>query len=134
VRSLLYRRGAAVRNFGAPIRDLLNPPAFGGVYRYLSLLLFGKLLFTEVSGMTRNTYVLIATLALRRCCWGVRAFQAIRRLRPVQNVSLARWPHAAAIVIGVIVLFRRAACIDLAWAVSVAITGLIGVYQRGSNE
>jgi len=65
--------------------------------------------------MTRNTYVLIATLGSAALLLGAFGFQHIGRLRPVQNVvSLGSgWPHCRRrfVISGGFVLFRRAACI-----------------------
>ena len=55
--------------------------------------------------MSRNTYVLLATLGSAALLLGAFAFQHLGGLAPCKLCLWQRWPHAAAIIIGIIVLF-----------------------------
>jgi disulfide bond formation protein DsbB len=65
---------------------------------------------------------------------GALGFQYLVHLAPCEMCHWQRWPHIAAIVIGLVLIsfFRRNAR-ELAWLVAALITlsGLIGAYQAG---
>jgi len=65
---------------------------------------------------------------------GALGFQYVVHLAPCEMCHWQRWPHMAAIVIGLALIsfFRRNAR-ELAWLVAALITvsGLIGAYQAG---
>ena len=71
--------------------------------------------------MTRNTYVLIATLGSAALLLGAFGFQHIGGYAPCQMCLWQRWPHAAAIAIGVIVLFGAPRALIWLGALSLAI-------------
>src|SRR3954470_2988112 len=67
---------------------------------------------------------------------GALGFQYLAHLPPCEMCHWQRWPHIAAAVIGlVLVPFLRTRAHRLAWAtiVLVAISGLIGAYQTGTQ-
>ncbi|WP_207623779.1 disulfide bond formation protein B [Rhodobacter calidifons] len=84
--------------------------------------------------MTRPTLILIATLGSAGLLGGAFAFQYIGGLAPCQLCLYQRWPHAAAIGIGVLALVtgRR----GLAWAGALAAlaTAGIGVFHVGVEQ
>ena len=54
--------------------------------------------------LTRRTLILVATLGSVALLGGAFAFQYIGGLAPCQLCLYQRWPHAAAILIGVVAL------------------------------
>ncbi|NHB77225.1 disulfide bond formation protein B [Rhodobacter sp. M37P] len=84
--------------------------------------------------LTRPTLILIATLGSAGLLGGAFAFQYIGGLAPCQLCLYQRWPHAAAIGIGVLALVtgRR----GLAWAGALAAlaTAGIGVFHVGVEQ
>jgi disulfide bond formation protein DsbB len=81
--------------------------------------------------MTRNAFVLLATLASAALLLGAFGFQHLGGMAPCKLCLWQRWPHAAAIVIGLIVLFGAPRALIWFGAVAVATTGGIGVYHAG---
>ena len=81
--------------------------------------------------MTRTQLILIATLGSALLLGGAYAFQHIGGLLPCKMCLWQRWPHAAAIVIGGLLLLgapRGCAWLGAAAAFS---TGAIGAYHAG---
>ncbi|WP_299876025.1 disulfide bond formation protein B [uncultured Sulfitobacter sp.] len=81
--------------------------------------------------MTQRTLILLATLGSAALLLGAFGFQHIGGLLPCKMCLWQRWPHAAAVIIGVAALALRQA--SLAWlgALAAATTGAIGVYHAG---
>mgnify|MGYP003136278522 CR=1 FL=1 len=79
--------------------------------------------------MSRNTYVLLATLGSAALLLGAFAFQHLGGLAPCKLCLWQRWPHAAAIIIGIIVLFGAPRALIWFGALAVTATGAIGVYH-----
>lgn len=81
--------------------------------------------------MTRTHLILIATLGSVALLLGAYGFQHLGGLAPCKMCLWQRWPHAAAILIGALLL--AGASRFLAWfgALAAAITGGIGIYHAG---
>lgn len=81
--------------------------------------------------MTRQTLILLATLGSAALLLGAFGFQHLGGLPPCKLCLWQRWPHAAAVVIGGVLLMggHRA----LAWlgAFAAATTAGIGIYHAG---
>jgi disulfide bond formation protein DsbB len=78
--------------------------------------------------------VLLATLGSAAVLLGAYGFQHIGGMAPCKLCLWQRWPHATAIVIGVIILMTGE--IKLAWAGAIAAlsTALIGAYHVGVEQ
>ncbi|WP_373028660.1 disulfide bond formation protein B [Sulfitobacter sp.] len=81
--------------------------------------------------MTRKTLVLLATLGSAALLLGAFGFQHLGGMAPCKLCLWQRWPHAAANVIGVIVLFGAPRALIWLGALAVTVTGAIGVYHAG---
>ena len=81
--------------------------------------------------MTRKNLVLIAMIGSALLLLGAFAFQHIGGLAPCKMCIWQRWPHGAAIVIGLTALALPVALLLLAGALAAALTGAIGVYHMG---
>ncbi len=81
--------------------------------------------------MTRTTYVALATLGSAALLSGAFAFQHLGGLAPCKMCLWQRWPHAAAIVIGLILLFGAPRALIWLGALAAAVTGIIGSYHAG---
>lgn len=81
--------------------------------------------------MTQRTLILLATLGSAAMLLGAYGFQHIGGLLPCQMCLWQRWPHGAAVIIGLIALALRQS--SLAWlgALAAATTGVIGAYHAG---
>lgn len=84
--------------------------------------------------LTRPTLILIATLGSAAILGGAFAFQYIGGLAPCQLCLYQRWPHAAAILIGVLAL--ATGWRGLAWvgALAALATAAIGVFHVGVEQ
>lgn len=80
--------------------------------------------------MTRNTLIVAATLGSLALLLGAFGFQALG-YAPCKMCLWQRWPHAAAITIGIIALVLPWRALPLAGALAAATTGGIGVYHTG---
>ncbi len=80
--------------------------------------------------MTQRTLILLATLGSVALLLGAYGFQHIGGLLPCKMCLWQRWPHAAAVIIGILALLARR---NLAWlgALAAATTGGIGLYHAG---
>lgn len=81
--------------------------------------------------LTRTHVILAAaggSLAILLAGWG---FQYIGGLAPCQLCIWQRWPHAAAVAIGVAGLGAASALVPLLGAGAAATTGGIGIYHTG---
>lgn len=81
--------------------------------------------------MTGKTYILLATLGSAALLLGAFGFQHIGGLAPCKMCLWQRWPHAAAILIGVVILAGAPRAFAWLGALAAAVTGLIGVYHAG---
>ncbi|MDT0683966.1 disulfide bond formation protein B [Roseicyclus sp. F158] len=81
--------------------------------------------------MTRTTLVLLATLGSAALLLGAFAFQHIGGYAPCKMCLWQRWPHAAAIAIGVAALALGSRALAWFGALAAAITAGIGIYHSG---
>jgi len=81
--------------------------------------------------MTRKTLILIATFGSAALLLGAFGFQHIGGLAPCKMCLWQRWPHAAAILIGVAALMGGPRLLAWIGALATAITGAIGAYHAG---
>jgi disulfide bond formation protein DsbB len=84
--------------------------------------------------MTRTNLILLAALGSTGLLGGAFAFQYIGGLAPCQLCLYQRWPHAAAILIGVVAYFTGWR--GLAWIGMIAAlaTAAIGVFHFGVEQ
>ena len=81
--------------------------------------------------MTRAGLVLLATLGSVALLGGAFAFQFLGGMPPCHVCLLQRWPHGAAIVIGVLALLVPWRVLPWAGALAVAATSGLGFYHTG---
>ncbi len=81
--------------------------------------------------MTRKTLVLIATAGSAALLLGAYGFQHIGGLLPCKMCLWQRWPHAAAILIGLVLFAGGPRALAWLGALAVAITGGIGAFHAG---
>lgn len=81
--------------------------------------------------MTHRSLVLLATLGSAALLLGAFGFQHIGGLLPCKMCLWQRWPHAAAILIGALILLGGPRLLAWAGALAAATTGAIGVYHAG---
>lgn len=81
--------------------------------------------------MTRKTLSLIAAAGSAAMLLGAFAFQYIGGLAPCHLCLLQRWPHAAAILIGLLALVFPGAALPLLGALAALTTAGIGAYHTG---
>ena len=81
--------------------------------------------------MTRRTLVLLATLGSAALLLGAFAFQYIGGYLPCKMCLWQRWPHAAAILLGVAYLGGGPRALIWLGALAAAITGAIGIFHAG---
>jgi disulfide bond formation protein DsbB len=85
-----------------------------------------------------KTWVALATAGSIALLGGAFAFQYIGGLAPCALCITQRWPHAVAIVIGLIVLLagsgRSARLLMIGGAVAVAVSGAYGIYHTGVEK
>lgn len=81
--------------------------------------------------MTRNTLILWATLGSAALLLGAFGFQHIGGLLPCKMCLWQRWPHAAAVVIGTILLLGGPRILVWTGGLAAATTGAIGTYHAG---
>ena len=84
--------------------------------------------------LTRPTLILLATLGSVALLGGAFAFQYIGGMAPCQLCLWQRWPHAAAILIGVVAL--TTGWRGLAWlgVIAALATAAIGVFHVGVEQ
>lgn len=80
---------------------------------------------------TRNQLVLLASLGSVALLGGAFAFQYIGGLAPCKLCLTARWPHAAAILIGLVALALPGRVWPLLGAAAAATTSGVGIYHTG---
>ena len=81
--------------------------------------------------MTRNTLILWATLGSAALLLGAFGFQHIGGLLPCKMCLWQRWPHAAAVVIGTILLLGGPRILVWTGGLAAATTVAIGTYHAG---
>jgi len=81
--------------------------------------------------MTRNQLIFIAAGGSSALLLGAFAFQYVGGLAPCKMCLWQRWPHGAAILIGLVALLRPGRALPLFGALAAATTGAIGVYHTG---
>jgi len=81
--------------------------------------------------MTRNGLILLATLGSAGLLLGAFGFQHIGGLAPCKMCLWQRWPHAAAVVIGAVLLVGGPRVLAWLGALAALTTGLIGAYHAG---
>lgn len=82
--------------------------------------------------MTRNSLILMATLGSATLLLGALAFQYIGGLAPCAMCIWQRYPHGAAVAIGVLALaFPALRPLPLLGALAAAVTAGIGYYHAG---
>jgi disulfide bond formation protein DsbB len=81
--------------------------------------------------MTRTTLIALATLGSAALLLGAYGFQHIGGLLPCKMCLWQRWPHAAAIAIGVVLMIGGPRPLIWAGALAAAATSLIGFYHAG---
>ena len=81
--------------------------------------------------MTRTTLIALATLGSAALLLGAYGFQHIGGLLPCKMCLWQRWPHAAAIAIGVVLMMGGPRPLIWAGALAAAATSLIGSYHAG---
>ena len=84
--------------------------------------------------MTRNPLILLATLGSAGLLAGAFAFQYIGGLAPCQLCLYQRWPHAAAVLIGVVVLATGWRGLAWAGALAALATATVGVFHVGVEQ
>jgi disulfide bond formation protein DsbB len=84
--------------------------------------------------LTRPGLILIATLGSIALLGGAFAFQYIGGLAPCQLCLWQRWPHAAAILIGLIALLTGWRGLAWAGALAMLATAGIGVFHVGVEQ
>jgi len=81
--------------------------------------------------MTRKTLILLATLGAAALLLGAFGFQHLGGLAPCKLCLWQRWPHAAAILIGVALLAGGHRLLAWLGALAAATTAGIGAYHAG---
>jgi len=81
--------------------------------------------------MTRKTLILIAAGGSALMMLGALGFQYIGQMPPCKLCYWQRYPHVAAIVIGLIALWRPGRQLPAAGALAALTTAAIGVYHTG---
>ena len=81
--------------------------------------------------MTRNTFILLATLGSIALLGGAFAFQHLGGMPPCKLCLWQRYPHAAAIIIGAIALWFPGRALPLLGALAALTTFAIGLYHTG---
>ncbi|OAN71376.1 dihydroneopterin aldolase [Sulfitobacter sp. EhC04] len=81
--------------------------------------------------MTRKTLILLATFGSAALLLGAFGFQHLGGLAPCKLCLWQRWPHAAAILIGAVLLAGGHRLLAWLGALSAAATAGIGAYHAG---
>jgi disulfide bond formation protein DsbB len=85
--------------------------------------------------MTSRLLILLASAGSAAALLGAFAFQYIGGLAPCHLCILQRWPHAAAVLIGVVALVMNrgalARFLPIGGAIAAAVTAGYGVYHTG---
>ena len=81
--------------------------------------------------LTRRNLILFATLGSAAMILGAWGFQYIGGLAPCKLCYWQRYPHIAAVPIGIVALFVPGVLLPLLGALSAAATGAVGIYHTG---
>ncbi len=81
--------------------------------------------------LTRRNLILLATLGSAAMILGAWGFQYLGGLAPCKLCYWQRYPHMAAVPIGVAALLLTGPALPLLGALAAATTGAIGVYHTG---
>ncbi len=81
--------------------------------------------------MTRKTLILLATLGSAALLLGAFGFQHLGGFAPCKMCLWQRWPHAAAVLIGAVLLAGGPRLLAWPGAVAAAVTAGIGIYHAG---
>ncbi|WP_095589647.1 disulfide bond formation protein B [Actibacterium ureilyticum] len=81
--------------------------------------------------MTRNTLIVLAFGGSALLLAGAFAFQHLGGLAPCAMCLWQRWPHAAAVLIGIVALMLRGPALPLLGALAAAVTSGLGIYHTG---
>jgi len=84
--------------------------------------------------MTRNTLILFATLGSIALLGGAFAFQHFGGMSPCKMCLWQRWPHAAAITIGIVTLATGRRELAILGMLAALTTAGIGVYHAGVEQ
>ena len=82
-------------------------------------------------GMTRNLLVVLALAGSAALLAGAFAFQYLGGLAPCHLCLWQRWPHAAAVLIGVVALVLPGRVLPLLGGAAALTTAGIGLYHTG---
>lgn len=83
--------------------------------------------------MTQKNYILLATLGSAALLIGAWTFQYFG-YAPCKLCIWQRWPHGAAVVIGLIALWMPVAILLMLGALAAFLTGAVGVYHMGVEK
>ncbi|KIN60883.1 disulfide bond formation protein DsbB [Sulfitobacter noctilucae] len=81
--------------------------------------------------MTQKHLILLGTIGSFAVLAGAFGFQHLGGLAPCKLCLWQRWPHAAAVIIGAVVLAGGPRALAWLGAVAAAATGAIGTYHAG---
>lgn len=81
--------------------------------------------------MSRKSLISLAAFGSAALLLGAFAFQYLGGLAPCKLCLWQRWPHAAAILIGVVALALPRAALAWLGALAAATSGVLGVYHTG---
>lgn len=84
--------------------------------------------------MTRHQYIALATLGAIGLLAGAYAFQHIGGLPPCKMCLWQRWPHAVAILLGLMILATRQYQFAIIGALAAGTTAVIGLYHSGVEQ
>lgn len=84
--------------------------------------------------MTRNGFILLAMLGSAALLAGAFGFQYLGGLAPCKMCLWQRWPHGAAVVIGIVALLVPRRIWPLLGALAAATTAGIGVFHAGVEQ
>ncbi|MEQ6247882.1 disulfide bond formation protein B [Sulfitobacter sp. HNIBRBA3233] len=84
--------------------------------------------------MNARSLVLVATLGSAALLLGAFGFQHLGGLAPCKLCLWQRWPHAVAIVIGLVVLFSNRFALAWLGALAALTTSAIGAYHVGVEQ
>lgn len=84
--------------------------------------------------VTRNSLVLLAAGGSAALLAGAFAFQYLGGLAPCKLCLWARWPHGAAILIGMLALFLPGPVLPVLGALAAAATMGVGIYHTGVEQ
>lgn len=81
--------------------------------------------------MSRNTLILLAAAGSLAMLLGAFGFQYIGGMAPCKLCLWQRWPHAAAILIGVVAVFSHSRALPYLGALAALTTAGLGLYHTG---